>query len=268
MNFQAQSRVKVSAMEHLVCGCTKVNAKVCAHSKQKPPDFISRNRRAVRGAERERRGKGRDSGKQLMKTHERSSDTVEISKSYLDRLLQVSVAPPPQPTSVAQHTAFAAAGTRAQDTAPHVVPAHTAANGITSVPHIQPDHTRLWPPPAPTSDGQSNGCSDVATRAAVGLSSREQWLADLARQREEQTARREVEETLAKDPQEEYFPWGRPGGGAPIRTISGTLLTNYSTRGRAVEDMRSNNPRHCGTQIYPPEQQAACELYERDCTCI
>lgn len=43
-------------------------------------------------------------------------------------------------------------------------------------------------------------------------------------------------------PSEEYYPWGRPGGGAPIRTVSGTLLTNYSTRGQEVERARSNVP--------------------------
>ena len=60
-----------------------------------------------------------------------------------------------------------------------------------------------------------------------------------------------------KEGHEEYYPWGRPGGGAPIRTVSGTLLTNYSTRGQEVESMRESIPRQPlsnSVHISPPQK--------------
>lgn len=197
---------------------------------QKTPDFIGRNRRAVRNAGRQR---GRDTGQLKapeQRRWEKSSDTVEISKSYLDKLLQMCLAPQ---QSVALDTTSA--------TKNATLP---AASG-----HIQPHHN--WAP-VPNADGSSNRHSDQA--ATTALSPQQQWLSDLAHQRTEQIARREKEKLRKRtdDPPEEYFPWGRPGGGAPIRTVSGTLLTNYSTRGQAVEDMRKNTLQHS------LEGQAAC----------
>ena len=187
---------------------------------QKTPDFIGRNRRAVRNVGRER---GKETGPLKapgQRRREKGSDTVEISKSYLDKLLQMCLAPQ---QSVALDTTSAT-----------TLPTAPGPTG-----RIKPDHNHgPRPCPAPNADGLSNRRSE---QAAAALSPQEQWLSDLAQQRTEQIAKRE-EEKLRKrteDPPEEYFPWGRPGGGAPIRTVSGTLLTNYSTRGQAVEDMRN-----------------------------
>lgn len=201
---------------------------------QKTPDFIGRNRRAVRNTGRER---GRETGQMApgQRKREKASDTVEISKTYLDRLLQMCVAP----QQCAGSTTFA------MTTTPHpVLP--TASDAITAVPHIQPEHNQIPGPwPATSTDGLDNRPSQQVHVAAT-LSPQEQWLSYLAQQRNEQAARREKEKLKKRteDPPEEYFPWGRPGGGAPIRSISGTLLTNYSTRSQAVEDMRNSSLHH------------------------
>jgi len=48
--------------------------------------------------------------------------------------------------------------------------------------------------------------------------------------------KREAEKQQENDSiAEDYYPWGRPGGGAPIRSESGNLLTDYRTRGRVAE---------------------------------
>lgn len=48
--------------------------------------------------------------------------------------------------------------------------------------------------------------------------------------------KREAEKQQENDSiDEDYYPWGRPGGGAPIRSESGNLLTDYRTRGRVAE---------------------------------
>ena len=252
--------------------------KTCTIFHQKQSDFIGRNRRAARevGKEKEKRGKEKLNGKQG-KTGEQSRgrgvsprETVVVSKSYLEQLLRMSVAgPPPAASSVAP----------AQQGPAHRVPAHAAgpalSAGITSAPHIQPDPTLvpgLLPPWAareqgPTIHALADRQADRAQQQAAALSPQEQWAADLAQQRREQAARREEEERQRRGdrecaPQEEYFPWGRPGGGAPIRTTSGTLLTDYSTRSRAVEEMRRSKqwqPSNQQQQNYPQVQQAACE---------
>lgn len=218
-HLQPLSRVKVSEIMDLV----SLKEKTVMYDVQKTPDFIGRNRRAVRNAGRER---GKETGPLKapgQRRREKASDTVEISKSYLDKLLQMCLAPQ---QSVALDTTSATTDTK--------LPTAPGPTG-----HIMTDLNRgPRPCPAPNADGLSNRRSE---QAAAALSPQEQWLSDLAQQRTEQIAKRE-EEKLRKrteDPPEEYFPWGRPGGGAPIRTVSGTLLTNYSTRGQAVEDMRN-----------------------------
>ena len=53
---------------------------------------------------------------------------------------------------------------------------------------------------------------------------------------EEQKAKKERNRLLQQQSTvEEYFPFGRPGGGAPIRSQSGALLTNYRSRTRAQD---------------------------------
>lgn len=69
-----------------------------------------------------------------------------------------------------------------------------------------------------------------------GLSPHEKWLQDLAAQVEEQKIKKERDRLREQESTaEEYFPFGRPGGGAPIRSQSGTLLTDYRSRTRVQE---------------------------------
>ena len=186
---------------------------------QRPPDIIGRNRRAVRDV-------GRDRGQvkqqvQVKERRNRGTETVEISRSYLERLLQMTVASQPvAPSSTA-------------------APVPPETNDITSVLHIQPDRSHI---PGLRDNGYLTQ-QDMAAR----------------RQAEQRKKDREDKSTMAarrqqEREQEDYCPWGRPGGGAPIRTVSGALLTNYSTRGQAVQDMRSQ----AGSQWQqpsPPEKK-------------
>ena len=114
-----------------------------------------------------------------------NEDTVEISKSYLEKLLKMTVTHQPRA----------------------VQPDHDVI--ITTATHIQPDHTKI---PGLQHHPTSN--------KPYGNHDNRQLMVE-----------------------EEYYPWGRPGGGAPIRSVSGALLTNFSTRGQAVQDMRNGIPR-------------------------
>ena len=60
-----------------------------------------------------------------------------------------------------------------------------------------------------------------------------QWLDDIAAQvREKQKEKERLKREKLNERVEEYFPFGRPGCGAPIRSESGTLLVNYQERVR------------------------------------
>ena len=215
---------------------------------QKAPDFIGRNRRAVKEVERGSRGRvgqGRENGGTEKKggrvRGEGGAETVVVSKSYLDQLLRMSVTAAPQgPT---QETF--------SQPSPHHAPPHTSRlhNTITMATHIQPDPSQVpgLPPPSSLPDHSSlvppfSLPDHSASRGT--LSPRQQWLADLNQQRREQAARRKEEEEQRRRGQEAgevgYFPWGRPGGGAPIRTNSGKLLTDYASRAHVIEEMRSS----------------------------
>ena len=61
----------------------------------------------------------------------------------------------------------------------------------------------------------------------------DEWMDGIAvqvqeRQKEKERLRREKKNERV----EEYFPFGRPGCGAPIRSESGRLLTDYQERVR------------------------------------
>ena len=55
--------------------------------------------------------------------------------------------------------------------------------------------------------------------------------------------KREAEKQRENDSiTDDYNPWGRPGAGAPIRSESGNLLTDYRTRGRVAEEGGRRKP--------------------------
>ena len=149
-NLQQNPGTKVSADTEVM-----MRSKLSTHI-QKPPDFISRNRRAVRDAGRHavRESRQRDAGRHgergrtgpgtrqratALELKKGSSDTVEISKSYLERLLQMTMSPQPVvPQSMAPQSSTAAHGDTTK------IPTQSS---ITSALHIQlpPDHRHIQP---------------------------------------------------------------------------------------------------------------------------
>ena len=72
---------------------------------------------------------------------------------------------------------------------------------------------------------------DVRTLLQPTGTAQEKWLSDLALQVQEKQRERENEKMKKqKEKVEEYFPFGKPGCGAPIRSESGRLLVDYQER--------------------------------------
>ena len=154
-----------------------------------------------------------------------------ISKSYLDDLLRMSVM-----RGDSERETKCAPVNKHTDSRVTVEPTQIPGLDLTS--H---HHSAHEPPPQPSSHAhQSTGhaqyqSTPLQAKSTVGkeLSPQEKWLQDLAAQVEEQKAKKERSRLLEKQSTvEEYFPFGRPGGGAPIRSQSGHLLTDYRSRTR------------------------------------
>ena len=184
-----------------------------------------------------------------------SSDTVVISKSYLDELLRMSVVireeARDKKTNVNQNVPRERDEFTRERSGRHVdidssaIPGlgnasatkHISATSSRPTEHAQSSatthqqanyqgHTPHAPPQAQHSEYQATNYQ--------GLSPREKWLKDLAAQVEEQKAKKERKRLQEQQSTvEEYFPFGRPGGGAPIRSQSGAVLTDYRSRTRA-----------------------------------
>ena len=203
------------------------------HATQNPPDFIGRNRRAVKDLGKEGKRQVKDDMKQQEKG---ASDTVEISKSELEKLLKMAVSfQPPSPT--------------------HIRPDPSQIPGLQNqiaglqkyyqTPGMQNQITGLYQTPG--MQNQITGLQKYYQTPGMqnqmpGMHNQIQGCAQKAE--------------VKKDPQqcEEYYPWGRPGGGAPIRTVSGALLTNYSTRGQEVEKTRNNIPQQTSVHSSSPQK--------------
>jgi hypothetical protein len=197
------------------------------------PDFIGRNRRAVKDGGKEGKRQVKDDMKQQEKG---ASDTVEISKSELEKLLKMAVSfQPPSPTHIRPD--------------PSQIPG--LQNQITGLqkyyqtPGMQNQITGLYQTPG--MQNQIAGLQKYYQTPGMqnqmpGMHNQIQGCAQKAEKK--------------KDPQqcEEYYPWGRPGGGAPIRTVSGALLTNYSTRGQEVEKTRNNIPQQTSVHSSSPQK--------------
>lgn len=195
---------------------------------QKPSNFLARNRRAVCGSTRpeesqrsrhENTRQGKPIPASRRREEEGGKETVVISKTYLDELLRMNSG---EVGGSRSHVVVDARNVPGQqDTMQPQHSSHTAASHKNTVPN------NGIPPSNHTHREQES---------KQPLSQHEQWLRDLSKQAEEQRKKREAEKQREKESfTEDYNPWGRPGGGAPIRSESGNLLTDYRTRGRVAE---------------------------------
>ena len=192
-----------------------------------------------------------------------TSDTVVISKSYLNELLRMSVnvrdeARGKNATNSDQVAPKSSVGNgaRREESGRHVDIEASEIPGLSNVSTIKHvatipmqqtvhvPHTRHAQSTTQQANYQGytpqhtgNAGMPTATQAnGQGLSPHEKWLQELAAQVEEQKAKKERNRLLEQQSKvEEYFPFGRPGGGAPIKSQSGTLLTDYRSRTRVQE---------------------------------
>ena len=162
---------------------------------------------------------------------ERGNETVVISKTYLDELLRVNGGP--GVSGSGSHVVVDPGDVPGllDSTQPQHI-SHAVASHKT----VPSDGTPVGHPPNHTHREQELECNP-------SLSQHDQWLRDLSKQVEDQRRKRESEKLREKEPIiEDYNPWGRPGGGAPIRSESGNLLTDYRTRGRVAEEGGRRKP--------------------------
>ncbi|KAL5474507.1 hypothetical protein EMCRGX_G026463 [Ephydatia muelleri] len=167
------------------------------------------------------------------KQQKSAQETVIVNKEYLDKLLRMSML---------------AEGTQ---------PASKEAGGIS---HVVLDHSQVpglgqqRSPVALGRDKYPSGAAEGSQGDRVATqrhrSVHDQWLDDLAAQAEEQKMRREAERKQSKLPvvEKEYNPWGKPGCGAPMRTSSGNLPTDFHRKAvitgpRGVEGGQSLEPK-------------------------
>lgn len=147
-----------------------------------------------------------------MKEHKSAQETVTVSKEYLDKLLRMSML-----AEGAQAASGEAGGTS------HVVLAHS------QVPGLEQQSTALDLRGNDHGSKAEGGRHGVRVAMQHNRSVHDQWLDDLAAQAEEQKMRREAERQQKKLPmmEKEYNPWGKPGCGAPMRTSSGNIPTDF-----------------------------------------
>ncbi len=233
---------------------TRTRTRTQVREHQKPVDFLARNRRAVHersraATDKQRgstpRGKLPSSGREKPSKYNQAKkansgpireETVTISKGYLDQLMRMSVLGAGGNSSVEEPTIARA----------HVILDRHQVPGLASSPNEPPSSLHGRTNGVPVSQvpsvyarkmeeahvGRTGGLSGAAPQVQTGLSAHEQWLRDLAGQAEEQRRRKktESERWRTQTPPGIYFPFGGQGGGAPIKSQSGTLLTDYRTR--------------------------------------
>lgn len=118
-------------------------------------------------------------------------------------------------------------------TAPH--PAHPQA---IIAPQRPQAHTITAPQPAHPqaviAPQQSQAHTITAPQQTnTPLTAKEQWLRDLAEQVREKKERQNKQSTTKEATREVYFPFGRPGCGAPIRTESGQVIADLRSKVRS-----------------------------------
>lgn len=183
----------------------------------------------------DRAGRGSGKGSTLQgkpspapRKEERNKGTVVVSKAYLDELLR------------------GVAHEGGEGPKSHVVVDHSEVPGLAEIApsrhtsHTVASHKENTPPkntgPLLTTAGPLSHPSHTTEDHSKTLSKHDQWLRDLAQQAEEQKRKKEREREKEKCAfVEDYNPWGRPGAGAPLRTSSGNLLTDFRRRGGAGE---------------------------------
>lgn len=186
----------------------------------------SRSDRAGRGSEKGSTQQGKPSP--APRKEERNKGTVVVSKAYLDELLR----------SVAHG--------EGEGPKSHIVVDHSEVPGLAEIApsrhssHTVATHKENTPPkntdPLLMTAGPLSHPSHSTEDHSKTLSKHDQWLRDLAQQAEEQKRKKETEREREKCAfVEDYNPWGRPGAGAPLRTSSGNLLTDFRRRGGAGE---------------------------------
>lgn len=175
--------------------------------------------------------------------HADSANTVVISKQYLDELLRMSVMRDDVKvgSNVMRDSVKVGSNVTHEDIRVPVINDVTHVNlDPTQVPeleantssHHQPVVTQS-PPKPHNSSINHQGPPPGHQTTPHGNQGKEQWLYDLAIQAKEQRERRESEKLRQKqNSPEDYFPFGRPGGGAPITSETGQVLTNYRHRGQ------------------------------------
>lgn len=146
------------------------------------------------------------------KQQKSSQETVIVNKEYLDKLLRLSM--------LAEDTQ---AASRELKGISHVVLDHSQVPGLTQ------QRSSIAPGRDKHPSGAAEGSQGDRVATQRHRSVHDQWLDDLAAQAEEQKMRREAERKQKKLPvvEKEYNPWGKPGCGAPMRSSSGNLLTDF-----------------------------------------
>ncbi len=144
-----------------------------------------------------------------------------VSKSYLEDLLRLTVAP-----SVNKDVRHVQMDSRQ---VPGLVsPSHTLTAPQPHTYTAPQPHTYTAPQPTHTHT-QSYGVPPT-------LSAKEQWLKDLADQVKEKQSRQQQQKTKPQPTEEVYFPYGRPGCGAPMRTESGQVIADLRSKVRSSID--------------------------------
>ncbi len=133
-----------------------------------------------------------------------------------------------------------------------VSPSHTLTAPQPSQPHthaVPQPHTHAAPHP----HTQSYAVPPT-------LSAKEQWLKDLADQVKEKQSRQQQQKTKQRPAEEVYFPYGRPGCGAPMRTETGQVIADLRSRVRSsidepIQQMVSHQPLPINHRNVPMESK-------------
>ncbi len=153
-----------------------------------------------------------------MYTDAPAANSVTVSKSYLDNLLRLTAAPPQQ--NNVNHVQMDCMQVPGLDPSSH--PHALMATQPHTVTATQPHTVTATQQPHTTTATQNNAPCTTAN---------EQWMNDIAKQVDEKKSKRRRRTPLPVE--EVYFPFGRPGCGAPLRTETGKVVADLRSRVRA-----------------------------------
>ena len=188
--------------------------------------------RAGRGSEKGNTQQGKPSP--APRKEERNKGTVVVSKAYLDELLRGVAHGGGEGVKshvVVDHSEVPGLA----EVAPSRHSSHTVASHKENTLPKDADQIKNAGPLLTTGEPPSHPSRPIEDYSKT-LSKHDQWLRDLAQQAEEQKRKKEREKEREKCAfVEEYNPWGKPGAGAPLRTSTGNLLTDFRRRGGVGE---------------------------------